>query len=214
MVVLRGMRVSNLILAIDPGITGAYALVEETGAIVRVDDLPVIQDMKTRWIDGDLLTEQWLDLIGHRDVAGVIERVHPMPESGSQGAFSQGMTLGSLLVSLQIVGASIELVTPATWKRDLGLLSPGATDTARKRASIDKARLMFPRAPLDRQKDHGRAEALLIAHWYLNKHSLKAANKVAKDAAKALTRTTAKGTTRELFSEPPPAPALPCDELF
>lgn len=212
---------SNLILAIDPGLTGAYALIEDDGKIIEVGDLPVIADLKTKWIDGDTLTERWLDLIGVRDVAGVIERVHPMPESGSQGAFSQGMTLGSLLVSLQIVGASIELVAPASWKRDLGLLAPGSTDGERKRASLDKARLLFPRAPLDRQKDHGRAEALLIAHWYLHRVSMRAAHQLAKDAAKALAKAAAKatapGTTREIFSDPVPlarpAPA-PTDKPF
>jgi crossover junction endodeoxyribonuclease RuvC len=201
----------SLILAIDPGLTGAYALVERDGTIVKVDDLPVIADAKTKWIDGDTLTEQWLDLINDRDVTGVIERVHPMPESGSQGAFSQGMTLGSLLVSLQMVQARIVMVTPATWKRDVGLLSrPGMTDGARKRASIDKARLLFPRAPLDRQKDHGRAEALLIAHWHLQRDSLRAANTLAKNAAKAMAKATAPGTTREIF-EPVAPPASPRD---
>jgi crossover junction endodeoxyribonuclease RuvC len=190
----------SLILAIDPGLTGAYALLERTGKIIEVGDLPVIADLKTKWIDGDTLTEQWLDRIGEREVTGVIERVHPMPESGSQGAFSQGMTLGSLLVSLQIVGASIELVAPQSWKRDLGLLSPGSTDGERKRRSLDKARLLFPRAPLDRQKDHGRAEALLIAHWYLQKDSLRAANKLAKDAAKAQAKK-GPGVMRDIFSE-------------
>jgi crossover junction endodeoxyribonuclease RuvC len=206
----------SLILAIDPGLTGAYALLERTGKIIEVGDLPVIADLKTKWIDGDTLTDRWLDLIGVRDVAGVIERVHPMPESGSQGAFSQGMTLGSLLVSLQIVGASIELVAPQSWKRDLGLISPpGTTDIGRKRASLDKARLLFPHAPLDRQKDHGRAEALLIAHWYLQKDSLRAANKLAKDAAKQAAKSLAPGTTRGIFDEPLQSPrSTMIDEPF
>lgn len=193
----------NLILSVDPGLTGAYALLERDGTIIEVDDLPVIADLKTKWIDGFTLTERWLDLIDNHDVTGVIERVHPMPDSGSQGGFSQGMTLAACLVSLQMIEARIEFVAPQSWKRDLGLLSkPGTTDTARKRASIDKARLLFPHAPLDRQKDHGRAEALLIAHWYLQRHSLKAASKLAKDAAKALAKAQAPGTTRDVFSEP------------
>lgn len=209
----------SLVLAIDPGLTGAYALMERDGRVIRVDDLPVIADLKTKWIDGEALTEQWLDLIADDDVTGVIERVHPMPESGSQGGFSQGMTLGSLLVSLQMVQARIELVAPQSWKRDLGLLSrPGMNDGARKRMSIDKARLLFPYAPLDRQKDHGRAEALLIAHWYLKRDSLRAANKVAKDAAKAsvkaLAKSQAPGTTRDVFESAVAASATLAKEPF
>ena len=199
----------SLILAIDPGITGAYAIVQSDGHVLRVDDLPIIADLKTKWIDGAVLVDQWVEWLGSYDVTCVIERVHPMPENGSQAAFSQGMTLASLLVSLQMVQARIEFVAPQTWKRDLGLIAkPGMTDTARKRMSIDKARLLFPHAPLDRQKDHGRAEALLISHWYLQRASLKAANKVAKDSVKAQAKPKP-GTTRELFSEWLAEPQLP-----
>lgn len=57
---------------------------------------------------------------------------------------------------------SVELVTPATWKRSLGL----STD---KRASLHKARLLFQPADLALAKHEGRAEALLIAHWALRR---------------------------------------------
>jgi crossover junction endodeoxyribonuclease RuvC len=193
----------SLILAIDPGLTGAYALVERDGTIVKVDDLPVITVGSNKIIDSEILADQWCALIGVRKVTGVIEYAHPMPGNGSRAAFSQGLTWASSVAALRSIEASTEYVTPQSWKRALGLLSkPGMTDTARKRMSIDKARLLFPRAPLDRQKDHGRAEALLIAHWYLQRDSLKAANKLAKDAAKALAKSQAPGTTRDVFAEP------------
>lgn len=34
-----------------------------------------------------------------------------------------------------------------------------------KSVSLDKARLLFPTAELDRKKDHNRAEALLLAEY-------------------------------------------------
>jgi hypothetical protein len=34
-----------------------------------------------------------------------------------------------------------------------------------KAASLDKARLLFPAASLDRKKDHNRAESLLLAEY-------------------------------------------------
>jgi hypothetical protein len=38
--------------------------------------------------------------------------------------------------------------------------------TADKQVSLDRARLLFPHAALDRKRDHGRAEAILPAHWW------------------------------------------------
>lgn len=159
---------TKLILAVDPGITGAFALLDQSGTFLAVDDLPVIADQKTKWIDADAFVSALLQRLNGQDTTAIIERVHPMPRNGSQAAFSQGMTLGSILAALQVVRARIEFVTPQSWKRQLGLVSSkDQTDGDRKRASLDMARLRFPEAPLDRQKDHGRAEALLIAHWYI-----------------------------------------------
>ena len=44
------------------------------------------------------------------------------------------------------------------WKRTMGLDS-------QKAGSLDKARLLFPTADIERKKDHGRAEALLLAEY-------------------------------------------------
>jgi len=81
-----------------------------------------------------------------------------MPKQGIASAFTFGAGLGSILATVQTLRLPLELVTPATWKRALGL-------GAEKRASLDKARLLFPSAPLDLAKHDGRAEALLIAYW-------------------------------------------------
>jgi len=154
-----------LTCGIDPGLTGASAVLASDGSLVAVDDLPVIRDGKLAWIDADALLSRLLEVRGGRPMRAIVERVHAMPRNGSQAAFSQGATLGSILATLQLARASIELVTPQSWKRAAGLLPsrPEATDRERKSASLDRARLLFPAAPLDRVKDHGRAEAILIA---------------------------------------------------
>ena len=158
---------TTLTLGIDPGLTGAFALLAPSGDAIAVEDLPVIRDGTLAWIDSDRLLGRLLELRNGVPVTAVVERVHAMPKNGTQAAFSQGCTLGSIVATLQVAHMRIEFVTPGVWKRDLGLLhGKDVKDGARKRASLDKARLLFPGAPLDRQKDHGRAEALLIAHWH------------------------------------------------
>jgi crossover junction endodeoxyribonuclease RuvC len=146
----------TLTLGIDPGITGAFAVLDAAGALVAVEDLPVIRDGKLGWIDADAFTSRLIEIRAGHELHATCERVHAMPDNGSQAAFSQGATLGSILAALQVVRARIALVTPQSWKKAMNLSSD-------KSASLDKARLLFPTADLDRKKDHNRAEALCIA---------------------------------------------------
>jgi crossover junction endodeoxyribonuclease RuvC len=73
-------------------------------------------------------------------------------------SFNFGASLGSILSAIQILQLPMEFVTPARWKASLGL-------DREKTSALHRARLLFPTAELARQKDHGRAEALLLAHW-------------------------------------------------
>jgi len=147
-----------LTLGVDPGLSGALALADRDGVPELVADLPVIRDGKLAWIDGGALQSLLLDALRGRPCHAVVERVSAMPRQGIASAFCFGVGLGSILATLQTLQIGIELVTPATWKRALGL-------SADKRASLDKARLLFPSADLRLAKHDGRAEALLLAHY-------------------------------------------------
>lgn len=67
--------------------------------------------------------------------------------------------------ALQARGLDVRVVGPAAWKRDVGLYGRAFT----KDDSRARALLLYPtlEAELRRKKDHGRAEALLIAAWGL-----------------------------------------------
>lgn len=147
----------SIIIGIDPGLSGALAVLSLDG-FETVHDLPVIRDHSLAWIDGSELQSLLLDALRGRTAHAVIERVSAMPGQGVSSAFTFGLGLGSVLSVLQAMHVSIELVTPATWKRSLGLSKD-------KRASLHKARLLFPAADLRLAKHDGRAEALLIAHY-------------------------------------------------
>lgn len=180
-----------MLLAIDPGLQGACALFDADG-LVAVIDFQVMRDQRLAWIDAKhlcariedhsypqatLTGDRWVDEDRLRErlartampgqFQAIIERAQPNPKNGAIAVFSQGLTLGSLLVIMQQLGASIEFVSPGSWKAALGLSFPkGTSVTRRKDASLCKARLLYPQAPLDRAKDHNRAEAILIGHWY------------------------------------------------
>jgi hypothetical protein len=149
---------SMLTLGIDPGLTGALALLDADGQPELVTDLPVIRDRSLAWIDGAALQSAILDALQGRPCRAVVERASAMPGQGVASSFAFGVGLGSILATLQTLRLSIELVTPAAWKLAMGL----GRD---KRASLNKARLLFPTADLHLAKHDGRAEALLLAYF-------------------------------------------------
>lgn len=152
-------------IGIDVGVTGAIAALDEHEQLVSVDDLPVMVHGSAKWIDAFELVGMIRELRGGRPARAIVEHVHAMPKLGTVAANSKGMTMGSVLAALQVAGVSIELVSPQTWKRALGLIAPNTTDAEKKRASLTKARMLFPTAELSLGKHHNRAEALLIAFW-------------------------------------------------
>lgn len=160
----------KLTLGIDPGLTGAFALLNTDGRCVAVEDLPVMRIGSLGFIDGDALLSRLLELRAGNEMHAVIELVHAMPKNGSQAAFSQGLTMGSILSALRVARVPFELVMPSQWKRAMGLIFPkDMSDTERKHRSLDKARIAFPDAPLTLAKHHNRGEALLLAQFALTK---------------------------------------------
>ncbi len=147
-----------LVLGIDPGLSGALALLDSDGLPELVDDLPIIRDCKLAWIDAARLQSTLLEALHGRPCRAAVERVSSSPQQGVASAFTFGVGFGSILATVQTLRLPLELVTPAEWKRALGLSSD-------KRASLDKARLLFPTADLSLAKHEGRAEALLLAHF-------------------------------------------------
>ncbi|HYC01631.1 MAG TPA: hypothetical protein VEC57_21045 [Candidatus Limnocylindrales bacterium] len=153
-------------IGIDPGLTGAIAAVDQSGHY-EVHDLPVQRDKSLAWIDGAELGRIVRAFGAAHYMTGIIERVSAMPKQGVASSFGFGVNFGSVLGVIQGLGIRLELVTPAKWKREMALGSD-------KDAALHKARLLFPLADLRLKKHDGRAEALLLAHWYITKDKGKA----------------------------------------
>ena len=97
--------------------------------------------------------------------AGWVENVAAMPTDSRVAAFAFGRSVGTIETACILFGASIQRVTPQAWKRAAGL--PAGVPKA---ASVETALRLLPGcAPyLTRAKDHGRADALLIARYGLS----------------------------------------------
>jgi crossover junction endodeoxyribonuclease RuvC len=152
----------SVVIGIDPGLSGGIAALFSDGDAIACD-LPVISDRSLSWIDGAKLQGMLLGWISNGVRATcVVERVSSMPGQGVASSFQFGVGFGSILSVVQTLRVPLELVTPAVWKRALGL-------SGDKSASLNKARLLFPSADLSLKKHDGRAEALLLAHWHMTR---------------------------------------------
>lgn len=160
----------SLTIGIDPGLSGAIAVLNEGGDVERVADLPVIRDGRLSWIDGQGLQGFLIETLYGRHAAVFVERVTAMPKQGIASAFNFGVGFGSILSVLQARHLPINLVTPGVWKAAFALGGKAKGPTAAKHAALDKARLLFPTAELSLCKHEGRAEALLLARWGWERH--------------------------------------------
>jgi hypothetical protein len=163
------------IAAIDPGLSGALAIVDLSGKLVHLCDLPVIEMARGKrtareldaWEIHRLFVEHWVAHV-------VLEQAQARPpiRGGVRlkgGIVSTGAYMQAYGTIIGICGATycpLTVVTAAIWKREV--LTGMGKD---KGASILRAKSLYPRAVLDHKKDHHKAEALLIA-WYGLHHIL------------------------------------------
>lgn len=147
-----------IFIAIDPGLTGAIAAIDDQAQLILCEDLPVIRHGKLAWIDANELTSLLMAARDGRPARIIVERSQAMPGQGVSSTFCIGVVLGSLLAACQRIAVPLDLVTASAWKAAMGLGSD-------KSVSLDRARLAFPAADLDRKRDHNRAEALLLAEY-------------------------------------------------
>lgn len=147
-----------LIIGIDSGLTGGIAAIDEKGGYVSVEDLPVV--------DGHLNPAELSKQLGKLHAfSGPIRRViienqwaFPKAKGGVCTAFKKGDCFGVIKGVCATLDLPFELVSPQKWKKAWKL----GKDKEKSRAL---AQQFYPMAPLGRKKDHGLAEALLIARY-------------------------------------------------
>ena len=153
------------IMGIDPGFSGAIAVLDPDLKVDSVMDMPIIKVGKKRELDEARLADLFKMWQGKSITVG-LEKSQTMPNQGivSSGrymasyGFLRGLCVGN--------GIPYHLIQPQSWKKammpDMG---------KEKGASIQKVSQLHPELTLTRVKDHGIADAVLIAR-YLRKNIL------------------------------------------
>ena len=148
------------VLGIDPGISGGLAIVEITDgaapALVECIDIPVVGTGAKERVDVAAI-RNFIDR--HKPIRARIERAQAMPKQGASSGFKYGRAVGAIEATVALCSIPVEIVEPSAWKRFWRL--PGKD----KESGRQRALQLFPAAHalLARKKDHGRAEAALIA---------------------------------------------------
>jgi hypothetical protein len=142
------------ILGIDPGISGAVAFYfTEAPSRIVVEDVPVVAGE----INARLLADR---IKNFGPSIAIIERVSAMPKQGVVSMFNFGVSFGQVRGVVSALEIPLHYVTPAKWKKHFRLASD--KEEARELA----IRMFSPcAASFARKKDHGRAEAALIARY-------------------------------------------------
>ncbi|XP_030458526.1 Holliday junction resolvase MOC1, chloroplastic-like [Syzygium oleosum] len=160
---------SDWVIGIDPDLSGALALLkpDESGFSAQVFDcpaVPVLVGKRTRRrLDPKSIVQLLRSLDAPIGTKAYIEQSIPFPNDGKQGWWSGGFGYGLWIGTLVSSGFSVVPVASSLWKNVFELSGSGSTkDDSRRVASS-----LFPSLDdqLKRKKDHGRAEALLIAAY-------------------------------------------------
>ena len=164
-------------LGVDPGVSGALAVIDDSDKVdfrFEFFDTPTRQ-MKSgktfkNVIDPSALT-LLLEPYQHESYI-VIEKVNAMPSMpgpdgerrsmGATSAFNFGYGFGLWIGVIAALRIPYSMVHPMTWKR--AIMPDAAKD---KDASRVRATQLYPwtAKDLSRKKDHGRADALLLATY-------------------------------------------------
>lgn len=144
-----------VILAIDPGVTGALAFYEpHRPNRIFVYDMPLV--------DGRVNPHELRTMIERfAPQMACIEQVGPMPRDGVRQVWRFSAAFTTAHVVCALLDIPISLVTPQKWKKVMGLR--GAKDG--KEYSRKCAIETWPSCAqyFSRKRDQGRAEAALLA---------------------------------------------------
>ncbi|XP_010473068.1 PREDICTED: uncharacterized protein LOC104752584 [Camelina sativa] len=162
---------SSCVIGIDPDLSGALSLLKfdhlGSSSSAQVFDTPHIPVLVGKRVRKRLDAKSIVQLIQSLDVPSgsrvYIEQSNPFPKDGKQGWYSGGFGYGLWIGTLVASGFCVIPVSASLWKRHFQLASGSSTKDDSRRVAAE----LFPSlsSQLKRKKDHGRAEALLIAAY-------------------------------------------------
>ena len=153
------------IIGIDPGLSGAIAILENN-KVLNIFDIPVMSEGKKnkRQLNSALLVNLLKENINNKEeeVVVVVEQVNAMPGQGVTSMFNFGQTFGAIKGICAALELPIYFVRPSKWKKHFELINSS------KDSSRTKVIEMYPKLSnqLAKKKDVNKSDAILIARYF------------------------------------------------
>ena len=152
------------IIGIDPGLSGAIAVMHDK-KVINMYDMPVMAEGKKN--KRQLNSSQLVNIIKENinedeDTIVVVEQVNAMPGQGVTSMFNFGQTFGAIKGVCAALKLPIFFVRPSKWKKHFELINSS------KDASRTKVIEMYPTlsGQLAKKRDVNKSDAILIAKFY------------------------------------------------
>jgi len=216
------MKIPDVIIGIDPGISGAIGIIDVKNDNIEVFDVPTIKidnpnkkaKQKTKNEYDKIAMGKILSKYSKRKVAIVMEKVHAMPGQGVTSMFNFGRGVGIWEGIFAALGWEPELVTPQTWKKEYGdklfksIIKPDIIKSMKKsdynRASVQE-RLVYDEANklYELEKKSGKDDAKSMARNLITElyPDLADSFKRKKDSDRAEALLIAERKRRELYEQ-------------
>lgn len=150
-----------IIVGIDPGLTGAVAVLDVLGKLVHVWDMPTVEKGGKTRVKREVHAVGLASLLrGVSAGQACVESVASMSSQGVAGVFSLGDTFGTIRGVCGAMQIPLTRVTPQAWKKGMGV---GKDKEKCRELAIE---LSGETGLFKRKKDHNRAEAYLIALYH------------------------------------------------
>ena len=123
------------LIGIDPGLSGAIAILEDK-KVIKLLDMPIMAEgkkNKRQLNSAQLVTIISENIKANEEVAVVVEQVNAMPGQGVTSMFNFGQSYGILKGICSAMQLSMYFVRPAKWKKYFNLIN-SEKDASRTRA--------------------------------------------------------------------------------
>ena len=115
------------IIGIDPGLTGAIAVLEDK-KVIELFEMPVMAEGKKnkKQLNSAQLVKLLKDNIDNKkneEVSVVVEQVNAMPGQGVTSMFNFGQSFGAIKGICAALGLPIFFVRPSKWKKHFELIN-------------------------------------------------------------------------------------------
>jgi len=154
-----------IFLGIDPGLSGALAVLSADGRLVDVASMPTEPHGKSRRVSGRdvrAFLEGVTDRARRPFGLCMLEQVASRPGQSVVSTFTFGRAFGVVEGVLSALALPTDYATPQTWKRAFGLGSDKA-ESIRKACDLIPALVAWPEQ--GGKLTHDQAEAVLLAEF-------------------------------------------------